>query len=330
MTRQVVQRLLLGLALVALPLMVGAGRPLATHPNHGGDPVALDPTGGLPASAIEHEVVWRTNLERERAGVPPLKLEPLLTAAARGHSQDMADNDFFSHTGSDGSTPWDRIERAGYTGWSALAENIAAGYDSPGAVVAGWMGSKGHRENLLNPAYREVGVGYSYLANDQGSVNYSHYWTQDFGARFDVYPVVIEDEQISVTRRTVDLYGYGSGWAQEMRLSNDGGTWSSWQPYQERLTWTLSDGNGLKSVFVELRQGSTVTQARDEVVLEAPCQLPLDLNADGRVDAQDVAIVVAAWHQSAPAGDERDANRDGRINILDISEVASEWNTSCP
>jgi uncharacterized protein YkwD len=91
----------------------------------------------------------------------------------------MALNDFFSHVGSNGSTFTERIEATRYQ-WSNAAENIAAGYSSPEAVVEGWMNSQGHRDNILNCALREIGVGYYYLANDTGEVNYRHYWTQVF------------------------------------------------------------------------------------------------------------------------------------------------------
>ena len=102
-----------------------------------------------------------------------------LVAAARGHSNDMAINDFFSHTGSDGSSPWDRIERQGYS-LASGGENIAAGYSTPASVMDGWMNSPGHRANILNCGFTEIGIGYAYLADDTGSVNYHHYWTQDF------------------------------------------------------------------------------------------------------------------------------------------------------
>ena len=72
------------------------------------------------------------------------------------------------------------MTRAGYQ-WSGAGENIAAGYASPEDVMDGWMNSQGHRANILNCAFRDIGVGYVYLANDTGQVNYRHYWTQDFG-----------------------------------------------------------------------------------------------------------------------------------------------------
>ncbi len=129
---------------------------------------------------FEQEVLDLVNQERAGAGCNPLTANEKLVAAARGHSDDMAINDFFSHTGSDGSSAGDRISREGYD-WSRYGENIAAGYTSPASVMNGWMNSPGHRANILNCAFTEIGIGYTYLANDTGSTNYHHYWTQDFG-----------------------------------------------------------------------------------------------------------------------------------------------------
>ena len=133
------------------------------------------------AGDYAQQVVDLVNAHRANAGCPPLDIDPRLVAAAQGHSQDMATSDFFSHTGSDGSRPWDRMEAEGYN-WSRAAENIAAGYPTPEDVVAAWMNSTGHRNNILNCALVDTGVGYVHLADDTGSVNYHHYWTHDFGA----------------------------------------------------------------------------------------------------------------------------------------------------
>ncbi|MFY0522238.1 CAP domain-containing protein [Archangium gephyra] len=107
-----------------------------------------------------------------------LTLDTRLRCAARKHSKDMAVNNFFSHTGSNGSTPWQRITSAGYT-YRTAAENVAAGQSTPGAVVNGWMASTGHCNNIMNPALKHLGVGYYY----QSTSTYKHYWTQDFGAQ---------------------------------------------------------------------------------------------------------------------------------------------------
>ena len=101
-----------------------------------------------------------------------------LAAAADRHSADMAGNDFFSHTGSDGSTFTQRITQAGYP-WMAAGENIAAGYSSVASVVQGWLGSPGHCTNIMSANYSEFGASCRYSANSQ----YQSYWTTEFGRR---------------------------------------------------------------------------------------------------------------------------------------------------
>lgn len=141
--------------------------------------------GGLPAptpdDSFAARVVALVNQERAEAGCRPLQIDSRLASAATAHSLDMATNDFFDHVGSDGSSPGDRILDAGYS-YSRAGENIAAGYTTPEAVVAGWMNSSGHRDNILNCAFTETGVGYIFLAEDGGQVNYHHYWTHVFAA----------------------------------------------------------------------------------------------------------------------------------------------------
>jgi uncharacterized protein YkwD len=111
--------------------------------------------------------------------VPALTMNADLREAARCHSLDMATNDFFSHTGSGGTDFAQRCTTAGYTA-SPRGENIAAGYDTPAAAVAGWMSStSGHCEMIMDNIANEVGVGYAYDA----SSTYGHYWTADFGRR---------------------------------------------------------------------------------------------------------------------------------------------------
>lgn len=134
-----------------------------------------------PQPGFEEQVVVLTNQERLAHGCGAVTMDARLRAAAQGHSADMALNDFVSHTGSDGSSPWDRIHAQGYW-YSTAGENIAAGYSSPDSVVADWMESDGHRANILNCAFVHIGVGYYYLQNDTGNVNYHRYWTQVFAA----------------------------------------------------------------------------------------------------------------------------------------------------
>ncbi|BCB82176.1 hypothetical protein GCM10022251_46150 [Phytohabitans flavus] len=134
-------------------------------------------TGGgtSPAqSADENKVVEITNQERAAAGCGPVKVNTKLASAARLHSQDQAEHNKMSHDGSDGSSPWERSERAGYT--NAIGENVAAGYRTSAAVMDGWMNSDGHRANILNCNAKAIGVGLAYASNG------TPYWTQMFGS----------------------------------------------------------------------------------------------------------------------------------------------------
>jgi uncharacterized protein YkwD len=117
-------------------------------------------------------VLVLVNAEREKAGCAPLTENAKLTKAAQDHSQDMADHQNMSHTGSDGSSMSDRLSRVGYAFRSA-GENVAAGYTSPESVMDGWMNSAGHKANILNCGFKEIGIG---LAQP------GYYWTQDFGS----------------------------------------------------------------------------------------------------------------------------------------------------
>jgi uncharacterized protein YkwD len=104
----------------------------------------------------------------------PLTLDSRLTKASDLHAADMAAKNYFSHTGSDGSTPFDRMIRQGYY-YSYAGENIAAGYSTASAVVQGWLNSPGHCANIMNPNFVNVGVGYS------AGGSYRYYWVADFG-----------------------------------------------------------------------------------------------------------------------------------------------------
>ncbi|MEU3303119.1 CAP domain-containing protein [Streptomyces sp. NPDC006678] len=129
------------------------------------------PAAAAPASGAVARVVQLVNSERSKAGCSPVTVNAKLTKAAQDHSKDMAAHRNMSHDGSDGSNPGDRITRAGYS-WSTYGENVAYGYDTPEQVMAGWMSSPGHKRNILNCEFKEIGVALAQPDN---------YWTQDFG-----------------------------------------------------------------------------------------------------------------------------------------------------
>ncbi|MCG5471326.1 CAP domain-containing protein [Micromonospora sp. LAH09] len=124
-------------------------------------------------SAQASEVVDLVNAERAKAGCKALSIDDKLMTAAQKHSQDQADHQNMSHTGSDGSNAGTRLDRVGYT-WRTYGENVAWNQKTPAAVMDAWMNSSGHRANILNCAFTEIGVG---IANSNGP-----YWTQVFAA----------------------------------------------------------------------------------------------------------------------------------------------------
>lgn len=126
---------------------------------------------------LEDDIVTLTNAERARQGCPPLRADDHLRSAARAHSDDMASRMVLTHVGAESSDPGDRMVAAGYNPGGAWAENVAAGYPTPEAVMAGWMKSDSHRTNILNCDLKAIGVGVARAGNGQ------LYWTQDFGGR---------------------------------------------------------------------------------------------------------------------------------------------------
>ena len=107
---------------------------------------------------------------------PPVAWNDTLAMAAFLHSEDMAINQFFSHTGSDGSAPGERITREGYD-WRTYGENIAVGYPTVFDVMQGWLGSEGHCRNIMTPDFAEIGAAFAegkYLGNPAAP-----YWTFD-------------------------------------------------------------------------------------------------------------------------------------------------------
>jgi hypothetical protein len=145
-----------------------------------------------PASQYDTELLSLTNAERQKAGLPALKLSSQLGQAAQNHAKDMAINNYFSHTGLDGSQPSERAAAVGYS-YSYVGENISAGRTIPSDTIQGWMNSQGHRENILNPNYTEIGFGYAYSKYSQ----YRHYWVQVFGKSSDTSASTPQPVQIA-------------------------------------------------------------------------------------------------------------------------------------
>ena len=110
--------------------------------------------------------------------VGPLALHQLLDLASQLHAEDMAEQGYFDHQSLDGRSPGDRITEVGYP-WRAYGENIAAGQPNVERAFIDWVNSPGHCSNMLNGAFTELGVGYTYNPGDR----FGHYWVQNFGTR---------------------------------------------------------------------------------------------------------------------------------------------------
>lgn len=144
------------------------------------------PPAAAEADEVQARVLALVNEARSRpqrcgdksfAPAPPLRLNPTLYGIASTHVADMARNNYFSHTGRDGSTVDSRATRAGYP-WRAIGENIAAGQVNADAAVRGWIKSPGHCANIMSPAFSEMGA--AFVVNKQS--NQGIYWAQVFGA----------------------------------------------------------------------------------------------------------------------------------------------------
>ena len=150
---------------VFMPVILGSpagptGQPALTE-----DPLEL--------TAEESELINLINAERAGHGLGPVRPSSVLMQVARAHSQDMIDRDFFDHVNPDGWGPRDRLDNAGYN-WMTYGENIGGGYSSAELMSNGWMNSSGHRANMLNTEFTEIGVGYV------AGGFYGHYWTALF------------------------------------------------------------------------------------------------------------------------------------------------------
>lgn len=135
------------------------------------------------AGETEDRVLDAVNRARQAAGCPALVVSDALTSVAYSHAKAMAEQDFFSHTGKNGSKISNRIKATGYR-YSTAAENIGMGYASVAEAMQGWMTSSGHRDNILNCKLTETGIAMYYQADDKPlpGRNFAakYYWVEVF------------------------------------------------------------------------------------------------------------------------------------------------------
>lgn len=143
---------------------------------------ANDPVASTSPQILKGAVVCLINQQRALHHLPALSASPLLNRSAQGWTNVMVSSDEFTH----GTNFASRIGAVGYD-WRMAGENIATGFATPRGVVRGWMASTGHCQNILNPAYRNVGTGVSARAVT-GFATGSGTWTQDFALGMNSAP----------------------------------------------------------------------------------------------------------------------------------------------
>lgn len=167
-----------GLVLCAVAGCGGGGGAPVVVPSLPVGAVAVQPDQVAPMLAL-------VNTARAEAGCEALVPEARLMRAAEGHARAMAEQDFFSHTGADGSSAARRVSAQGYR-WGLVGENIAAGSSSAPEAFATWAASPGHRANMLTCAFVQTGIAVVHQADDQplpgNGWAMHHYWVQVFGS----------------------------------------------------------------------------------------------------------------------------------------------------
>jgi uncharacterized protein YkwD len=144
---------------------------------HSSDHESISTAGpARPVARWRLDMLARVNAIRAAAGAAPVRLCPRLDTSAQRYARVLARRGYISHTGPDGSQPWDRMRAAGYF-WHSAGENLAAGQQGLRAVTAAWRESAPHLANMVNPVFTDVGFGYS--RNDAST--YRTYWVQHFG-----------------------------------------------------------------------------------------------------------------------------------------------------
>ena len=150
------------------------------------DDLPVNPDNQTDVGGFERRVVELVNQERAAAGLDALAVDSQLDRAADLHNRQMVEADSMQHQLPGEAKLKDRVGATGYN-WSRVGENIAAGQQSPEEVVDGWMNSPGHRQNILNPEFTHIGIGYDNAPDDINNSNdYDTYWTQVFGTSSNI------------------------------------------------------------------------------------------------------------------------------------------------
>ncbi len=235
---------------------------------------AVNPCTAHAQTPEKLDALQRLNEARRANGAAMLAWSPLLDKAAQRHSEDMASKGFVDEVGSDGSTPRQRVEAAGYPKWQGAqiwAESIYAGQSSFDEAINFILSDDLQRRTLLSDRVREAGIG---IAKD----SLRTYWTITYGAQPGVLPVFINEGAAMTNDRNVAVQltqenavpnGEGNiiGRVVEVRLgATPDLSRVAWQPWEALLPFTLASGTGAKTIFVEMRDGAgRTTLASDSI-----------------------------------------------------------------
>jgi uncharacterized protein YkwD len=300
-----------------------------TSPLSTSSSTTVEPANASDIASFTQEVVELVNQERWNNGqLPPLRIQQNLTTASQWYAEYMAQNNWLSHNEPNGRTPSQRMQDFGYSSSAGfvVGENIAGGYGDPASVVAAWMSSPGHRSNILDADYCEIGVGYASSTN----FAYFHSWTQKFGCRNNIHPLVIERESLTTSSRDVDLYIYGQGWANQMRFRNGNGSWSNWESFNPNKNWRLTNGYGSKDVMVEIRNGSGAVRTASDTIdyVNQDSGLLMFANRNGPIysaNLRDGSTTWSPWKNTSGASLDRTVQIMFNNKIVQVVRGNGNW-----
>jgi len=156
---------------------------------------------GFASQISPEKVLELTNQERAKVGAPPLTLNSILNESAQRKAGDMFAFNYWAHSSPSGRTPWDFFKEAGYR-FSLAGENLARDFASPEAVVSAWMASPTHKENILNPNFREIGIAVvdGSLAGGETTLVVQHFGVRTISIASKSVPVPVAAKEETETK----------------------------------------------------------------------------------------------------------------------------------
>jgi uncharacterized protein YkwD len=229
-------------------------------------------SGAQAATYTDEEITFVNMLNDYRAanGLASLLVSDMISEACYRHSHDMAKYGFFDHSSlqsdwfATNATPWDRMAASGYGYRTSMGENIAAGQQTGAEVFAAWKASAGHRANMLNSAYKVIGVSRYLLPGSP----YTVYWTTDFGGYVDPTAHAVNADPGPVTTRYQQAdsrFVYAGTWSRYSTTSASGGSYTRANKSGSSVTvsfdgtylaWIATKGTTVSKAYVSLDGGT--------------------------------------------------------------------------